>query len=312
MHEEDFGISWKHTDFRTGEVEVRRSRRLVVSMICTVGNYEYGFFWYFYNDASIEVEVKLSGVLTTGAVEVESGEQPRWGKMVAPGIYGPNHQHFFNFRLDMSIDGAETVSTRWIRFPSRTRSSTRTTTRGSPGTRWWRPSPTVRATGTGRPAGTGRWPTRRRRTSSAARWPTSWSPKDVVPVMVQEGSYIYDRARFVQHNLWVTKYDPAEEVRRRRLHVPVGRRAGPAGVRRRRRAAGGHRRGALVHRRCASRGAAGGLAGDAVRYTGFHLKPIGFFDGNPALDLPPSPPKACHGAPGLGDRSPYRRRPGCA
>lgn len=51
MHEEDFGISWKHTDFRTGEVEVRRSRRLVVSMICTVGNYEYGFFWYFYNDA---------------------------------------------------------------------------------------------------------------------------------------------------------------------------------------------------------------------------------------------------------------------
>ena len=68
MHEEDYGISWKHTDFRTGEVEVRRSRRLVISMICTVGNYEYGFFWYFYNDASIEVEVKLSGVLTTGAV----------------------------------------------------------------------------------------------------------------------------------------------------------------------------------------------------------------------------------------------------
>ena len=104
MHEEDFGISWKHTDFRTEEVEVRRSRRLVISMICTVGNYEYGFFWYFYNDASIEVEVKLSGVLTTGAVP--DGEEPRWGKMVAPNIYGPNHQHFFNFRLDMSVDGA--------------------------------------------------------------------------------------------------------------------------------------------------------------------------------------------------------------
>ena len=29
--------------------------------------------------------------------------------------------------------------------------------------------------------------------------------------MVQEGSYIYDRARFVQHNLWVTKYDAAEK-----------------------------------------------------------------------------------------------------
>ena len=69
MHEEDYGISWKHTDFRTDEVEVRRARRLVISMICTVGNYEYGFFWYFYNDASMEVEVKLSGVLTTGAVD---------------------------------------------------------------------------------------------------------------------------------------------------------------------------------------------------------------------------------------------------
>ncbi len=79
MHEEDFGISWKHTDFRTGEVEVRRSRRLVISMICTVGNYEYGFFfWYFYNDASMEVEVKLSGVLTTGAVL--DGEEPPVGK----------------------------------------------------------------------------------------------------------------------------------------------------------------------------------------------------------------------------------------
>ena len=73
-------------------------------MICTVGNYEYGFFWYFYNDASMEVEVKLSGVLTTGSVRRRQG--PRWGKMVAPNVYGPNHQHFFNFRLDMSIDGA--------------------------------------------------------------------------------------------------------------------------------------------------------------------------------------------------------------
>ncbi len=47
--------------------------------------------------------MKLSGVLTTGAVL--DGESPRWGKLVAPGIYGPNHQHFFNFRLDMSVDG---------------------------------------------------------------------------------------------------------------------------------------------------------------------------------------------------------------
>lgn len=33
MHEEDFGILWKHTDRRIGKPEVRRSRRLVVSSV---------------------------------------------------------------------------------------------------------------------------------------------------------------------------------------------------------------------------------------------------------------------------------------
>lgn len=48
LHEEDHGILWKHQDWRTGFAEVRRSRRLTVSFICTVANYEYGFFWHFY------------------------------------------------------------------------------------------------------------------------------------------------------------------------------------------------------------------------------------------------------------------------
>ena len=38
LHEEDYGILWKHLDLRTGRAEVRRSRRLVVSSIATVGN----------------------------------------------------------------------------------------------------------------------------------------------------------------------------------------------------------------------------------------------------------------------------------
>ncbi len=48
LHEEDHGILWKHQDWRTGLAEVRRSRRLSVSFICTVANYEYGFYWHFY------------------------------------------------------------------------------------------------------------------------------------------------------------------------------------------------------------------------------------------------------------------------
>ena len=48
MHEEDYGTLWKHTEYRTGHSEVRRSRRLVLSFIATIANYEYGFYWYFY------------------------------------------------------------------------------------------------------------------------------------------------------------------------------------------------------------------------------------------------------------------------
>jgi primary-amine oxidase len=109
MHEEDFGILWKHTDRRLPDApEVRRSRRLVVSSISTVENYEYGFFWYFYQDGSIQFEVKLTGILSLGACR--PGEMPVYGSLVAPQLYAPNHQHFFNMRLDFDLDGlANTV-----------------------------------------------------------------------------------------------------------------------------------------------------------------------------------------------------------
>ena len=103
MHEEDYGILWKHTNFRTGHMEVRRSRRLVVSFIATVGIYEYGFFWYFYQDGSLQLEIKLTGIMNIGAVL--PGETPKYGKLLAPQLYAPNHQHFFCFRIDPMLDG---------------------------------------------------------------------------------------------------------------------------------------------------------------------------------------------------------------
>ena len=109
MHEEDYGILWKHTDRRLPNTpEVRRSRRLVVSSVSTVENYEYGFFWYLYQDGSIQFEVKLTGILSLGALE--KGEKPKYGALLAPSLYAPNHQHFFNVRLDFDLDGmANTV-----------------------------------------------------------------------------------------------------------------------------------------------------------------------------------------------------------
>ena len=48
--------------------EVRRSRRLVVSSISTLGNYDYGFYWYFYLDGTIQHEIKLTGMVAASAV----------------------------------------------------------------------------------------------------------------------------------------------------------------------------------------------------------------------------------------------------
>ncbi len=104
MHEEDFGIMWKHTDRRLQDKpEVRRSRRLVISSVSTVENYEYGFFWYLYQDGNIQFEIKLTGILSFGTLQ--PGEKSKYGPLIAPQLYAPVHQHFFNVRLDFDLDG---------------------------------------------------------------------------------------------------------------------------------------------------------------------------------------------------------------
>ena len=102
LHEEDTGILWKHVD-EHGHVEVRRGRRFVASSIVTVNNYEYGYFWYFLQDGSIEFEAKLTGiVLTTAAVP---GQPNPSATELEPGLLAPFHQHLFCARLDLDVDG---------------------------------------------------------------------------------------------------------------------------------------------------------------------------------------------------------------
>jgi primary-amine oxidase len=103
LHEEDAGLLWKHVDSATGHAEVRRSRRLVVSFIMTAGNYEYAYYWRFYLDGSIDVEVALTGIVLTTALP--PGEDSQYGTVVAPQTLAANHQHFFSFRLDLDVDG---------------------------------------------------------------------------------------------------------------------------------------------------------------------------------------------------------------
>jgi primary-amine oxidase len=75
----------------------------VISGISTIGNYVYGFFWYFYQDGTIGVEVKATGIpFPTGTA---IGAESDYGQIIAPGIDSHAHQHVFSYRFDMAVDG---------------------------------------------------------------------------------------------------------------------------------------------------------------------------------------------------------------
>ena len=90
-----------------GRHEVRRSRRLVISHIATVGNYEYGFFWYLYLDGTIQLEVKLTGILSTAGRRRRRRSDAVRQPDRRPGVAAPVHQHLFCARLDLDVDGTD-------------------------------------------------------------------------------------------------------------------------------------------------------------------------------------------------------------
>ena len=107
IHEEDNGVLWKHVDAQTG-AETRRQRRLVLSFHATVANYEYLIYWRLYQDGNIECEVRATGIMVT--TSFAEGQQPPYGTLVDERTYAPFHQHFLVARLDLDIDGeANTV-----------------------------------------------------------------------------------------------------------------------------------------------------------------------------------------------------------
>ena len=104
-HEVDDGILWKHTNFRTGNAAVTRSRVLVLQTIVTVTNYEYIFAFYLGQDASLHYEVRATGILSTAPIAL--GDAVPYGTVVAPGVMAPYHQHLFCLRIDPAIDGRD-------------------------------------------------------------------------------------------------------------------------------------------------------------------------------------------------------------
>ena len=105
LHEEDNAVLWKHVDNVTG-AEVRRMRRMTVSCHATVANYEYLIYWRFYQDGNIECEIRATGIMVTTPFK-EGAEAPRTGTVVDNNTYAPFHQHFLVARLDLDVDGEQ-------------------------------------------------------------------------------------------------------------------------------------------------------------------------------------------------------------
>ncbi|ATY12476.1 tyramine oxidase [Amycolatopsis sp. AA4] len=295
LHEEDAGVLWKHTDHYNGSVSTRRQRRLVISFFVTVGNYDYGFYWYLYLDGTIELECKATGIVFTSAFP--AGTEYPWATEIAPGIGAPFHQHLFSARLDMMVDGlANAVDEIDVqRVPigpdnpygnAFTRKITRLAKEaeaarladGNLG-RTWRISNPESRNALGQPVG------------------YTLHPEGLPPLLADDASSIARRAAFTRKHLWVTAY--AEDER-----FPAGE---------------------YVNQNNGTTGIDTWIQADRdldgadlvvwhtfglthyprtedwpimpVDHTGFTLKPSGFFDANPALDTPapkPQHPDCCH------------------
>ncbi|KAK4517236.1 uncharacterized protein ATC70_000568 [Mucor velutinosus] len=210
MHEEDHGILMKHTDYRNGRAHTIRSRRLVISQIVTVANYDYGLYYYFYQDGTFEYEVKATGELNTHVLAEDEGTNGM-GTIVAPQINAQYHQHFFTMRIDPMIDGqrnsVQQVDTYSLPYPT-----------GHPknpfGNGFTSDYTILKDTKEGQQ--TANYDTSRfwkivnqDRQHPYAKTPVGWkiSSGHTAPFYAQPDSLVAERAGFAKKTLWVTPYD---------------------------------------------------------------------------------------------------------
>lgn len=207
IHEEDAGILWKHTDEKRGLHAVRRNRRLVVSFFTTVGNYDYGFYWYFYLDGTIECEAKLTGLLLQQPYPPEGSD---YQSEVAPGLGAPYHQHLFSARLDVMIDGltnaVDEIEARRVPIgPGNRYGNAFSLSR----TRLQQESDGARSADASR----GRtWHIVNTQTTNRTGAPVGYMlyPQPSPSLLADAAAAITSRATFATKELWVTKYDPDE------------------------------------------------------------------------------------------------------
>jgi primary-amine oxidase len=288
VHEEDHGILWKHYDMASQVAEVRRARRLVVSFISTVGNYEYGFYWYFGLDGTIQAEVKLTGIIQTQAVV--PGTRTDYANPVTPELAGPNHQHLFNFRLDMCVDGPDNsvYEVDAVRVPPGPENPygnafTSAATLLASESEAQRPAAPEKAR---------QWKIVNHAATNACGEPVAYTllpmAPGFAPMLADDSASVAARATFATKALWVTAFDPEE--RRAAGDFPNQHPGGD-----------GLPRWVAADRPLVDTDVVTWLTVGTTHfcrpedwpvmsceYVGFVLKPTGFFDRNPGIDLAPT------------------------
>lgn len=105
IHEQDAGIGWKHTNYRTGRAAVVRNRELVLQSIITVSNYEYILAFIFNQAGELDYEIRATGILSTQPID--EGIEVPFGTVVHPGVLAVHHQHIFSLRVDPYLEGPD-------------------------------------------------------------------------------------------------------------------------------------------------------------------------------------------------------------
>jgi primary-amine oxidase len=203
-------IAWRHWDFITNQIESRAARELVLRWIATVGNYDYIFDWTFQQDGTIRVAVGATGIDETKAVAgkhhgAKSAADDTYGTFIADNLVGVNHAHFFCFKLDLDIDGAnnsfETVRLKKIRDERSLRKS------------MWIAEPRIakdeaQAKLNEDPRAPALWWLVNPKVTNAMGYPVGYElvPAPQTADLLDPDDYPRKRAGFADYQLWVTPY----------------------------------------------------------------------------------------------------------
>ncbi|KAM0283123.1 hypothetical protein ACHAQH_002603 [Verticillium albo-atrum] len=209
IHEEDAGILFKHTDFRDDSTIVTRGRKLLISHIFTAANYEYCIYWVFHQDGTIQLDIKLTGILNTASIN-PGDDTEGYGTEVYTGVNAHNHQHLFCLRVDPNLDGQDNTifQVDAARSPHALGSE-----RNKHGNAFFAAKTKYKTVGEAQAdydGSTSRtWDiSNENKTNKHSRKPVSYKlvSREVAPLMAAEGGLVWNRAGFARHTVHVTKY----------------------------------------------------------------------------------------------------------